>query len=117
MDPDEITKFFQQVMEQLGPTAQRTFQIVGQRVAAESTIWLVIGLIFTIVALILTIAAIKWLPKSTNSDRDVWAVGFAFIIGGFAITGLGLVISSAIVLNSLEYSTIERILTLVGGTH
>jgi ABC-type amino acid transport system permease subunit len=112
MDSDKVLEFLKKVADQLGPAGQRAFQIVYQRVLAESVVWVVFGFVVLILSIVIAIFAYRK-GSVGGSDDEGWAiVCLVALIIGLPVAAI-MIVSNAFNLFSLEYATIERILHLV----
>lgn len=114
MDTKQVLDFLKQITDQLGPLSQHVLNVVSARVFAESLLNTIIGAVGLIIGSVVVILGKKAYSKTTY-DRDkepiVWITGFFSIIA-FVLGAIWLYIG-ALDLLSIEYATIQRVITLV----
>jgi hypothetical protein len=114
METEEVLKFLQRIADQLGPTGQEAFRVVASRIYAESIVWIIVGFVFILTSLFISLGCIYGFRHSSSYDKGGWAlcIFVSPIIG--IVFGLMVIVPKAFNLYSIEYATIERILNLVG---
>lgn len=116
MDNEKLIEFLREMSQQLGASGEQAFRVVGQRVIAESIVWLVVGSLALIISLIAGTYFIRSGRKEGyDSDRELSYILGAVIFGIGVLIGGAAIIPSAINLMGVEYATVERILMLVGN--
>lgn len=117
---DKVEALFREVIANLGPPAEKTYQIVYARIVAESIIWLIVGIALLVFGL--SVATFFWRARENAPEQSYSVMSKSDLTWASVIVLVfTLIIASApIVVNSInllspDYVTIARILELAGA--
>lgn len=115
MTPEQLGQFLDELGKRLGPAGDHVWQIAVQRAVISNAVWLV----GSVVLVIASVWAARWLWKVTADVDDV-DQGMLRIFGSLG-TAAGAVAGTAIALGSLinlmtpEYKALSDLLSAIGG--